>query len=327
GGGEVRQHPVGRVLPPGRAPHAEPHPGVLPGGERPGDRPQPVVAALAPALPSPQGAERQVHLVVHGQYPLRRDLVEPDQPGYRPTGEVHVRHRLGEHHRRPPVPQAALGHLRHHPLVPAEAEVVPAGEQVRDEEAGVVPVAGVLPPGVAEPDHQPPRTVGPGRGRTGEGGHEAPDQLDAASPAAAPSGAGSTASAGASPASAAICSAVGATLTTAITVSGSAASSAPGGRVSSAAVTRSPTSRPSTDASTRSGSCVASALTAIRSCSWITSVPLAASPTRWTGTSTVTFSPRRTSSRSAWSEVFRIGCRWIALGRAVAWLPSDSSSV
>src|SRR5690606_2253683 len=168
------------------------------------------------------------------------------------------------------------GHLGDRPPVPAEPCVQPAGQQVENHEPDVVPVARVLPAGVAQPDHEPALPFGRCGTATGQRAHQARDQ-DSAEP---------DSPASPSPSAPSSCSEVGDRPTTATTVSGSVTSSAPAGRVICPAVTRSPASRPSTEASRWSGRWVASALIKTRSCSSITSVPRAASPTSVTGTST-----------------------------------------
>ncbi len=96
-----RQHEVGDLLPAGRPADAGPDPVEVAGAERGAHRPQPVVAVVAAAELDPQRAERDVELVVDGDDPLGRDLVERGQRLDRAAGLVHVAARPREHDARP----------------------------------------------------------------------------------------------------------------------------------------------------------------------------------------------------------------------------------
>ena len=91
---EVR-HPSGQAA--GRPRIA---PEVIPISEGLRDRPQAVVTIVTTAQFQPDGAVRDVELVVHHDDLLDRHLVEVTQAGDRPAGLVHVRPRLGKHHAR-----------------------------------------------------------------------------------------------------------------------------------------------------------------------------------------------------------------------------------
>src|SRR4051794_5298614 len=91
GRGVVRQHEVGHVLAARRPADADPDPGEVSGGERGPHRAQSVVAVVAAADLHPHGVEGDVELVVHGDDPLGRHLVEGGQLLDRPARLVHVR--------------------------------------------------------------------------------------------------------------------------------------------------------------------------------------------------------------------------------------------
>jgi hypothetical protein len=115
------------------------------------------VTALAAAELGPYLAERQVELVVDRDDLLRHDLVEVGQHPDRATGQVHVRHWLGddESRRVDAHTEPALAHLGDGTAMPAHLHLGPVGEQVGDVEPHVVPVVRVLLAGVTEPDDQP----------------------------------------------------------------------------------------------------------------------------------------------------------------------------
>ena len=139
GGRELAQHVVGRILAAGRATDAEPHPFVVLAAERGRHGPQAVVPAVAAAALEPQRAEGQIELVVHDDDALDGDLVEPGHRHHRAARLVHERPRLGQHHRH--AGQPSLDDVRADPCAPAKRPPARVGEQVHDEEAGVVPGA------------------------------------------------------------------------------------------------------------------------------------------------------------------------------------------
>src|SRR5215475_529949 len=153
--GEVRQHIVGRVHPAGRAPDAEPYPRIFLRSERFGHRSEPVVTALAAADLRPYRPEVEVELVVYCNDPIRRNLVEAGEVRDRRAKQVHEGRRLRDHELRSAGAQKALGQLGCRAPGSAELRADTSRQKVGHEEAGVVPVAGVVGTGVAEPDDQP----------------------------------------------------------------------------------------------------------------------------------------------------------------------------
>src|SRR6266568_5228643 len=350
GGCEITQHEVGRVHPARRAADAKPDAVIVPRGQRGSNGPQPVMPVVAAAQLQPDRAERDVEIVVHDDYPVRRDLIEIPECGDRTAGQVHVRHRLTERDRQPGQP---AGRYRRARPVPPEPRAHPVSEQVGDHVPGVVPVARVLGARITEPRDQPALvrhacslqaaltfrpvpSAGPFRpvpsasppsGEPGQavssaaGAADSPSGTGAGSPSAGPA-----ASSASMPSPASICSAVGAAMTCSTSSSASTASVEPAGSDRSPACTDAPTVMPSTSTSIPVGMLVASASTATWTSCWSSSPSGATSPVTCTGTSTVTFSPRLTRIRSTCSTEPLIGSRWIALGSASSLPPGSPSS-
>ena len=111
------------------------------------DRTQPVVAGMAAAGLDPAFARRQVKLVVkHGDV-LRRELVEPHRLAHRLAGAVHEG--VGLEQQQLVAAQPAFGHTPLKAGFP-RAEAVRLGDPVDRHEADVVPVARILPAGIAQ---------------------------------------------------------------------------------------------------------------------------------------------------------------------------------
>ena len=116
------------------------------------------MAALAAAALEPQGAERDVELVVDDDEPLDRHLVEvAAAPATGPPDSFMYDSGLGEHdprRRRPgragPRRTSARGRLVRRNRPPTRA-----ASSSSDQAADVVPVAGVRRARVAEPDDEP----------------------------------------------------------------------------------------------------------------------------------------------------------------------------
>src|SRR5215472_11227979 len=228
GRGEIPQHIGGRIHPAGGPANADPHPVVVAGTQVGGHRPKAVVPAVAAAAFEPDVAERKVQLVVDHDYLARAEPVVPADPAHGYARLIHERERLDDDHTVPS--QAAFGGQRPE-LAGPEPRPGPLGKHVGGHKSGIVPVAGVAGPGVAEPSDQPPLSVHRGAAKPQPGG-----QPDCSSPAEASGTASGTASgassaAGTSPSSASICSAVGAASTCSTSASASATSVTPCGRL------------------------------------------------------------------------------------------------
>ena len=115
------------------------------------DRAQPVVPALAAAALEPQRAEGQVQLVVHHDDPLDRDLVERGTATTGPPDSFMNACGLASTTGAPASRPSSTSAAAACGLEPAADAL---GQQVEDQEAGVVPGARVARPGVAQADDQ-----------------------------------------------------------------------------------------------------------------------------------------------------------------------------
>src|SRR6478735_843986 len=280
GGGEVAQDEIRRVHPARRPADAESNAQILLRAKGRRDRSQTVVPTLAAAGLHPDGGRRQVEFVVHRNDVVRFNAEEPGQRRGRGTRKVHVRPRFGQHHAR--IGITGFDDVGAGPVV-LERTVDPAREHVDHHGARVVPIAGVLLPGIAQTDDEE---------RLGR--HDQPS-VSVFSSRTTP------ASASASSVSASTSSAVGASCTATTRASGSVTRTAPSGSVTSPARNWVPASAPSMSTVRLSGMLIASTSTDRVLASVSTSVPGPASPVTMTWMSTVTFSPRRISKRSTCS--------------------------
>src|SRR5215471_12417444 len=156
GPGEIPQHIGGRIHPAGGPANADPHPVVVAGTQVGGHRPKAVVPAVAAAAFEPDVAERKVQLVVDHDYLAKAEPVVPADPAHGYARLIHERERLDDDHTVPS--QAAFGGQRPE-LAGPEPRPGPLGKHVGGHKSGIVPVAGVAGPGVAEPSDQPPLSV------------------------------------------------------------------------------------------------------------------------------------------------------------------------
>jgi hypothetical protein len=115
------------------------------------------VAVIAAALLQAEHPVVDVNLVMDDRDSGNGDLVERAQRRDRTTGQVHERHRLGQHHSLTVDSgdaDTAFQNLRAG-CVRLECTAHSAREEIGDEEPDVMPVPGVLRTGISEPGDQP----------------------------------------------------------------------------------------------------------------------------------------------------------------------------
>src|SRR5680860_467481 len=278
----VRQHEICGTLPSRRSPDAGAHAVELTTAQRGAHRLQPVVAVVTAAQLGPQRPEADVQLIVDGDDPVERHLVEGGQGLDRSAGLVHEAPGPTQYHSRgggPGDTQATFDHIGATGLVGPPRTAHSTSQLVSDEIADVVAVSGVRRTGVSQSDHEPHVRAwdGVGHGKRSQPAvsesvstSAASDSSPAATSAASASPSAISwseiscsipASASASSSSASTSSAVGACTTLMTRASSSVSRSDPSGSTRSLASTWKPASASSTEISMYSGMFVASAST------------------------------------------------------------------
>src|SRR5215469_5753418 len=135
-GGKISEHIDGRVHSARGPADPDPRPVVV-AAQAGGHRPEAVVPVVPAAELEPDRAERQIQLVVDHHHLLRAEVVEPADPGHRPTGFVHERERLDDGHALAGQPAFRGQRAELAGLEPCPG---PCGQHVRGQEARVVPV-------------------------------------------------------------------------------------------------------------------------------------------------------------------------------------------
>src|SRR6185436_14581913 len=151
--GERVEHPVRRLLAPGRTTDAEPDPEEVGRSERLLQRTQTVVARRRTADLDPERAEGQVDLVVYRDHVIGLDVLLACERGDRGTALVHECARLGEQDAFGP--HADLRDVGADEAGLTEAFALARGELVDDAVAEVVTGLRVGLAGVAEPRDEP----------------------------------------------------------------------------------------------------------------------------------------------------------------------------